>query len=69
MSLSATPADRLARAVVSLEGLSVADAFGEQHAHGAIGERAAPAGSWPWTDDTAMAISIVETLARHAGID
>ena len=76
MPLSAAPADRLARALLSLEGLSVADAFGDQLLRAgqlarqyAVGERLAPSGSWPWTDDTAMAISIVEILARHDGIE
>jgi len=65
------------RAVLALEGLSVADAFGEQllhagpHARGiALGNRTAPVGRrWMWTDDTAMAISIVDALAVAAGID
>ena len=58
------------RARLSLEGLSVADAFGEQLLHCspvarqlALAHRSAPGGrQWKWTDDTAMAISIVETL-------
>ncbi|MDX2090272.1 MAG: ADP-ribosylglycohydrolase family protein [Kofleriaceae bacterium] len=65
------------RALLSLEGLSVADAFGEQllHAgpHGralALGVRTAPVGrTWMWTDDTAMALSIVEVLRAKQGID
>jgi ADP-ribosylglycohydrolase len=71
---------KLERARLALEGLSVADAFGEQLLHAgpatrqiALGERtvALPGGTrkWMWTDDTAMAVSIVETLAVHAGID
>lgn len=67
----------LDRARLSLEGLSVADAFGEQLLHVspiarqlALEHRAAPAGRpWMWTDDTAMAISIVETLAARGEID
>lgn len=66
----------LDRALLSLEGLSVGDAFGEQLLHAgysrsvAIDNRAAPMGHlWKWTDDTAMALSIVEVLAKHAGID
>ncbi|MBL9019626.1 MAG: ADP-ribosylglycohydrolase family protein [Myxococcales bacterium] len=65
------------QAMLALEGLSVADAFGEQllhagpHARGlALDARTAPVGrTWRWTDDTAMALSIVEVLARHGGID
>jgi ADP-ribosylglycohydrolase len=68
---------QLERAHVALEGLSVGDAFGEQMLHAgpasrevALGNRAAPSGRrWMWTDDTAMAISIVETLAVCDGID
>jgi ADP-ribosylglycohydrolase len=69
-----TPLDR---ARLSLDGLSVADAFGEQLLHAgpharvrALSERAAPTGRrWGWTDDTAMAISIVEQLAARGGIE
>lgn len=67
----------LARARLSLEGLSVADAFGEQFLHAtpvalqlALDHRAPPLGrTWMWTDDTAMAISIVETLAASGAIE
>jgi ADP-ribosylglycohydrolase len=67
----------LDRARLSLDGLSVADAFGEQLLHGgphargrAFSERIAPVGRrWMWTDDTAMAISIVEQLAERGGIE
>ncbi|HEY4176491.1 MAG TPA: ADP-ribosylglycohydrolase family protein [Kofleriaceae bacterium] len=65
----------LDRARISLEGLSVADAFGEQLLHAgyarsvAIDNRAAPMGHiWKWTDDTAMAISIVEILATRGKV-
>lgn len=65
------------RARLSLEGLSVADAFGEQLLHAgpharmtALSARVAPVGrKWMWTDDTAMAISIVEELASSGAID
>ncbi len=65
------------RARISLEGLSVADAFGEQLLHCgpvarqlALANHAAPAGrQWMWTDDTAMAISIYEILDAWGGID
>ena len=65
------------RATVALEGLSVADAFGEQLLHCgpmaraiALEERSAPSGArWAWTDDTAMAISIVEQLREAGAID
>lgn len=69
-----TPMDR---ARLSLDGLSVADAFGEQLLHSgphervrAFTEREVPLGRrWVWTDDTAMAISIVEELAARGGIE
>jgi ADP-ribosylglycohydrolase len=66
---------RLARAMVSLDGLSVGDAFGERfflHPHVAqliIGERGLPEPPWRYTDDTQMALSIVETLSTHGEID
>lgn len=69
--------EALDRAQEALEGLSVGDAFGEQFLHGgpamraiAIPNRAAPVGRrWIWTDDTAMALSIVETLALFGRIE
>src|SRR5690242_1380154 len=69
--------EQLDRARLALEGLSVADAFGEQLLHCgpvarqlALEHHSAPSGrQWMWTDDTAMAISIVETLAACSGID
>jgi ADP-ribosylglycohydrolase len=68
---------QLARARTSLEGLSVGDAFGEQLLHVGparravmMSERSVPvARAWMWTDDTAMALSIVGELARHGAID
>src|SRR5512146_847886 len=67
--------DRLARAACALEGLSVGDAFGERFfVHPAVlrallTQRALPAPPWPFTDDTQMALSIVETLAARQEID
>ena len=65
------------RARLSLEGLSVGDAFGEQLLHIgpearalALGQRTEPRRRmWGWTDDTAMALSIVQTLADRGVID
>jgi ADP-ribosylglycohydrolase len=65
------------RARVALEGLSVADAFGEQLLHAgpharalSLDTRSAPVGrTWKWTDDTAMALSIVEELRERGAID
>jgi ADP-ribosylglycohydrolase len=68
--------ERLARARRSLEGLSVGDAFGERffvdplvieaRLHARSVERPGP---WRWTDDTAMALAIVEVLAEHGDVD
>src|SRR5438067_515488 len=66
---------RMARVRLSLEGLSLGDAFGERFfrpsafGHGPVGPRTLPSGPWYWTDDTAMALSIVATLDRFGGID
>jgi ADP-ribosylglycohydrolase len=61
---------------LSLEGLSVGDAFGErffgveEHVATLIERRAEPGGRrWRYTDDTEMAISIVEHLERAGTID
>ncbi|WP_432993382.1 ADP-ribosylglycohydrolase family protein [Dactylosporangium sp. CA-233914] len=58
----------------SLDGLSVGDALGAQFF--VPGTRledlldgTAPAGSWPWTDDTEMACTLVGQLRRHGTID
>jgi ADP-ribosylglycohydrolase len=60
------------RALLSLAGLSVGDAFGEQFFRlpwEAIGRRELPPTPWKWTDDTAMALSIVEVLRDHRAIE
>jgi ADP-ribosylglycohydrolase len=63
------------RAALALDGLSVGDALGETcfrtHNWEAIQEdpRATTKGPWPWTDDTAMALSIYDVLNEHGGID
>ncbi len=66
-------AQRLERARLSLRGLSVGDAFGEcffvQDAMTPIAARRLPAAMWRFTDDTVMAISIVETLEAHRGVE
>jgi ADP-ribosylglycohydrolase len=67
--------DRLSLARRSLDGLSVGDALGEtffgseERARDRINRRAVPPAPWRFTDDTAMAISILEILARHGRID
>ena len=69
---------RMSRAVRSLDGLSVGDGFGEcffsirqnplsHEMH--LKTRTPPDRRWRWTDDTAMAVSVVEVLGRHGRID
>jgi len=63
--------NRLQRALRSLDGLSIGDAFGErffgepQDALRRIQARLVPPGSWRFTDDTVMAISVVDVLAMN----
>jgi ADP-ribosylglycohydrolase len=63
------------RALRSLEGLSVGDAFGEQVLTepativARLRERTILYRRWCYTDDTVMAMSIVETLHHHGHID
>jgi ADP-ribosylglycohydrolase len=68
----------LSRAARSLEGLSVGDAFGECFFSIApdpykwemhLSTRTPPNQHWRWTDDTAMAVGIIEVLARHGRIE
>ena len=64
---------RFERALLSLEGLSLGDAFGESFftadARERVHSRRLLEGPWRWTDDTAMAVSIVETLVACGTID
>jgi len=70
-----TRQDRLKSANVSLQGLSVGDAFGEQffispnEVETRIRNRQLPPAPWPVTDDTVMALSIVDVLAKRERID
>ncbi len=70
---------RLWRALVSLEGLAVGDAFGERffsfspaRYHHYFEGRVLPpteTGSWNYTDDTQMALSLVDTLRRFQTVN
>lgn len=66
---------RMQRTLLSLDGLSVGDAFGEcfleqpRRAEYWIEHRHAPPAPWTFTDDTAMALSIVRCLKRSAHIE
>lgn len=72
MRLSSDSGSRLDRARLSIEGLSVGDGFGERLAapDGAafIERRLAPPGPWRTTDDTEMALAVLDVLARHGRI-
>ena len=84
MSSPDTPDARLARAALSLEGLSVGDAFGERYfgyptgdrslpndraVEAAINRHYIPALPWEYTDDTQMALSIVSILRQYHEIN
>lgn len=67
--------ERVARARLSLRGLSVGDAFGERF-FGVTSEwtwrlrsRTPLPPPWPYTDDTAMAVSLVAVLDAHGRVD
>jgi ADP-ribosylglycohydrolase len=66
---------RCERAWLSLEGLSLGDSFGERFfldpavVEGLIEQRAEPAAPWTYTDDTEMALAVVEALRAHGTID
>ncbi|HET8784927.1 MAG TPA: ADP-ribosylglycohydrolase family protein [Candidatus Limnocylindrales bacterium] len=66
------PADR---ARLSLTGVAVGDAFGEtfftthENIERMVSTRTPAPGTWRWTDDTAMATSIVEELVANGSID
>jgi len=66
---------RMTRARLSLDGLATGDAFGEcffyfdDDINPRIRERVIPAGLWRYTDDTVMALAIVEILADCGAID
>lgn len=65
--------ERIKRALNSLEGLAIGDAVGEMLAYRSadaarIIERGLPAGPWFYTDDTEMALSIVEVLKLYGHV-
>jgi len=67
-------AARLARARLALDGLSVGDAFGSQFFLGPVyadcfAARTAPPGPWRYTDDTEMALGILEVLEQFGQIE
>ena len=74
MTVNRDHSKRIARMRMSLEGLSVGDAFGERFflhpnvVESLIEDRAMPHSPWPCTDDTVMALSIVDVLEEHGEI-
>jgi hypothetical protein len=78
MPATGKPADhaaRMERTLLSLDGLSVGDAFGERFflpdsiAASMVRQRALPGSPWNYTDDTEMALAIVQVLDEHGRID
>lgn len=75
MPLSTDPKECLARAALSLEGLSVGDAFGEQffvdphEVDALIQTRTLPAPEWYFTDDTLMALSVYSILRQYRAVN
>jgi ADP-ribosylglycohydrolase len=72
------PADhdaRLERVRLALDGLSVGDAFGERFFRfpggnkSVLASRVLPPAPWRYTDDTEMALAIVEVLQRHGRVE
>jgi ADP-ribosylglycohydrolase len=62
------------RAKLSLDGLSIGDAFCSQFFVGEtylahFANRTLPLGPWRWTDDTAMALSIIDVLEEFGCIE
>src|SRR2546423_11056972 len=70
-----THEDRLSHASISLEGLAIGDAFGQMFsaapraARARVKENRLPPGPWWRTDDTEMALAIVEVLNRFGRIN
>lgn len=65
---------RMARVRTVLDGLSVGDAFGQQFFAAYVRDmhlpnRKLPYAPWKYTDDTAMALAIVETLDQLGTVD
>lgn len=65
--------DRLDRATLSLDGLSIGDAFGQQFFYPNVLETAdrqnPPSPPWNYTDDTEMALGILEVLREFGEIN
>jgi ADP-ribosylglycohydrolase len=62
-------AARMARALLSLDGLSLGERFFGESPEERIAARALPPAPWFWTDDTEMALAVCEVLDAVGGID
>lgn len=73
MALPPDHDERMARARLALDGLSIGDAFGQRFfvrdPEPLIEQRALPAAPWHYTDDTVMALSIAEVLEEAGRVD
>ncbi|MBT4866413.1 MAG: ADP-ribosylglycohydrolase family protein [Planctomycetaceae bacterium] len=73
MTVSNSEHDRVERAKLSLDGLSVGDGFGQRFFFPWIGESAGrnhlPDPPWYYTDDTEMAMAIIQVLQRSGTIN
>src|SRR5262245_32824106 len=72
--LPADHEERMRRALISLDGLSVGDGFGETFFTSwdiidRLERRVSPPPPWIVTDDSMMALSIVQCLRRHGRIE
>lgn len=72
-NLASNPSARMQRALLSIDGLSIGDAFGERffyvpNVESMIERRAVARGPWRYTDDTEMALAIMEVLDRRGEI-
>jgi len=73
-SLPPDHAERMERARLSLDGLSVGDSFGQRFFYPFMerflvqGERPFPQAPWPYTDDTEMALAVTQVLDQHGHI-
>ncbi|MBV1851724.1 ADP-ribosylglycohydrolase family protein [Catellatospora tritici] len=67
---------QLVPTLTSLHGLALGDAFGEtwffkpaDRVEQLIADRALSDGRWPWTDDTAMALTLTRMLVEQGEVD
>jgi ADP-ribosylglycohydrolase len=70
--MSVLPSDhpeRMRRARLALDGLSVGDAFGGRFFTPADDRRDVPPAPWPYSDDTEMGLAVVSVLDRHGRIE